>query len=85
MSNFINMVQFEIGDKVSLISFAETVHSEIAFSSDYNLLSRAISNLTTGNLTALYDALYVAVNQTAMESGAKCIVAFTVTFIQLTQ
>ncbi|HHX59147.1 MAG TPA: YARHG domain-containing protein, partial [Epulopiscium sp.] len=77
MRKFVGMIQFQIGDKVSLISFADQVYSELPFSSDANAVINAINGLKLGNKTALYDALYVAINQTAMQSGAKCIIAFT--------
>jgi len=77
MKNFVNTIQFPIGDQVSLISFSDTVYSEVSFSSDGNAIMNAINRLQLGNMTALYDALYVAINQTAMQSGAKCIIAFT--------
>lgn len=77
MSNFVNSIQFNIGDKASLITFADNVNLSMAFTSDANEILRGISNIRTGDMTALYYALYVAINQTASQSGAKCVIAFT--------
>ncbi|WP_069999271.1 YARHG domain-containing protein [Cellulosilyticum sp. I15G10I2] len=77
IKDFISSIQFNIGDKVSLISFADHVHSDIPFTSDDREVMRAVNSMQIGDRTALYDALYVAINQTAIQSGAKCIIAFT--------
>lgn len=77
MNSFLSGIQFQIGDKASLITFADQVYTNIGFTSDYNQISNTINSLGASGSTAFYDALYVAVNQTAMQSGAKCIIAFT--------
>ncbi len=77
MKNFLNTMQFNIGDKASIISFSDEVDANISFTNDYNRLVTTIDDLTMGNMTALYDALYVAILQTAQQNGAKCIMAFT--------
>ena len=77
MGNFLNTIQTEAGDRVSLISFADQVNIQTAFTGDTNLVRNAVNNLVTYDMTALYDALYVAINQTASQEGAKCIIAFT--------
>ena len=77
MNSFLSGIQFQIGDKASLITFADQVYTNIGFTSDYGQISSTINSLSASGSTAFYDALYVAVNQTAMQSGAKCIIAFT--------
>lgn len=77
MNSFLSGIQFQIGDKASLITFADQVYTNIAFTSDYSQISGTINALGASGSTAFYDALYVAINQTAMQSGAKCIIAFT--------
>lgn len=77
MNSFLSGIQFQIGDKASLITFADQVYTNIGFTSDYGQISSTINSLDANGGTAFYDALYVAVNQTAMQSGAKCIIAFT--------
>lgn len=77
MCNFINSVQFSAGDMVELTSFATGVRLEQQFCGDAGLLINKISNLYTGDMTSLYDALYTSVERVAAQSGAKCVIAFT--------
>lgn len=77
MTNFVNSVQFNAGDKVELIAFSTGVYLERDFCSDASLLTNDITNLELDNMTSLYDALYTAVTRTASQSGAKCVMAFT--------
>lgn len=77
MSNFINSVQFDAGDLVELTSFATGVRLEREFCDDPDLLINDINALTTDNMTSLYDALYAAVERTATQTGARCVIAFT--------
>ncbi len=77
MSRFINSVQFEVGDKVSVMSFADQVSLYCGFTEDKATVQSSINMIGTNGATALYDALYTAVSQTAMQEGAKCVVAFT--------
>ena len=77
MNNFLDSVQFNIGDKVELTTFSTGVQQAVEFTKDKSTLSQTINGLTTGNMTSLYDALFAAVNTTAVQDGAKCVVAFT--------
>ncbi|MGL4346053.1 MAG: YARHG domain-containing protein [Cellulosilyticaceae bacterium] len=77
MSEFVNQVQFDIGDKLCLLSFADQVTLNQPFTSDTVGIYNAIMTMQTGNMTAFYDALYTSINHTVRESGAKCIIAFT--------
>lgn len=77
MSNFLENVQFGIGDEVELNVFSNGVYTAEAFTSDKAMLVREIEQLTTGDMTSLYDALYAATNRTAIQNGAKCVIAFT--------
>ena len=77
MINFLQNIQFNIGDKASLVSFADEVYTDVAFTSDGAALASAVNRMSAGNSTALYDGIYVAINQTAMQNGAKCVIAFT--------
>ena len=70
-------VQFDIGDEVELTTFSTGVQQAIPFTKDKSKISQRIMNLTTDNMTSLYDALFAAVNTTAVQNGAKCVVAFT--------
>ncbi len=77
MNEFLNYVQFNIGDKVELTSFSDYVFTDVEFTNSKQAVSSAISNLNTYSMTALYDALFAAVNTTAIQPGAKCVIAFT--------
>lgn len=77
MAEFLNSVQPSAGDKVSLITFDDTADIMTAFTNDMNLVANQINAMQDGGQTALYDALFLAVNQTAAQDGAKCVIAFT--------
>ena len=77
MNHFLDSVQFNIGDKVELTTFSTGVQQAVEFTDDKSAISQKISGLTTDNMTSLYDALFAAVNTTAVQDGAKCVVAFT--------
>ena len=77
MSDFIDSMQFSAGDKVELTSFATGVRLEQEFTDDSVKLKNDIYNLTTGDMTSLYDALYTSVERAATQTGARCVIAFT--------
>jgi uncharacterized protein YegL len=79
MSDFLNSVQSGAGDTVSLITFNTDVSVHIPFTNDINTARNAVNALSIpqDRSTALYDALLVAIQQTAVQDGAKCIIAFT--------
>lgn len=77
MVNFVNQIQFNVGDKAGLMSFADGIKRNLYFTDDKNLLINEINNLQMGNMTSLYDALYASINQIATTKGAKCVIAFT--------
>lgn len=51
------------GDRVALVSFADTARMEQGLSSDFSALERAIDALEAGRLTALGDGLLLATNE----------------------
>lgn len=77
MQTFLNSVQFSIGDQVELTTFSTGVQTAVSFTKDKSKIDTVIQGLTTNNMTSLYDALFASVNTTAVQSGAKCVVAFT--------
>ena len=77
MKDFLGYMQFGAGDRASLITFDDNISVDVDFTSEKNTLVSAVDHMTLGNMTALYDALYVSVSKTAMEEGAKCVIAFT--------
>ena len=77
MEKFVDCIQYSSGDLTSLITFDNTVNVNTTFSNSKNQMVKEINNMYAGNSTALYDALYVAVCQAAEQEGAKCVIAFT--------
>lgn len=77
MGRFVDCIQYSSGDQTSLITFDNTVNVNTSFSNSKNQMVKEINNMYAGNSTALYDALYVAVCQAAEQEGAKCVIAFT--------
>lgn len=77
MLDFLNQVQFSIGDKVELTVFSDAVEVYQPFTNNKEALDSQIQSLMLGDMTSLYDALYAAINRTAMQNGAKCVIAFT--------
>lgn len=77
MINFVNQIQFNVGDKAGLMSFADGIKRNLYFTDDKSSLINQINNLQMGNMTSLYDALYASINQIASTEGAKCVIAFT--------
>lgn len=77
MSQFVNCMQYSVGDRCALITFDNIVNLKKDFTGNAQELVNVIQNLYVGNCTALYDALYVAVCKAAEEDGAKCVIAFT--------
>lgn len=77
MSDFVNSVQFDAGDKVELTSFSTGVRLERKFTDDASDLVNCINQLQTEEETSLYDALYTSVERVAAQNGARCVIAFT--------
>lgn len=76
MNDFLSQAAKE--DKISVAAFAELAGKATGFTSDRELLSSAVNGmLAEGESGALYDALYLALGQTAGQKGMKCIIAFT--------
>lgn len=77
MYALVKEMQFDIGDRAALYSFADTVQREQYFTDDVARLQNSIYSLTHGNMTALYDALAFSLSEIIVQDGAKCIIAFT--------
>ncbi|MGL4848481.1 MAG: serine hydrolase [Clostridium sp.] len=75
--DFLNNLNFNKGDKVSIIEFNDIARVNNYFTSDKESLLNSIRGLDTYGQTALYDALIDGLNQTNMQDGLKCIIAFT--------
>ncbi len=77
MRYFVSCMQYGAGDRCALITFDNYVRLDQDFTGDKQELDSAIQSMYVGNSTALYDALYVAVCKASGSAGAKCVIAFT--------
>lgn len=67
-------------DRLAVVSFADTARLDQALTSDFDALERAVGNLSSGRLTALGDAVYVALeelNKTKRADAVPGIVVFS--------
>lgn len=75
--NFINSIDFTMGDRVEVIEFNDISRVNNYFTSNKESLINSINGLRTSGGTALFDSLISALYETNMQEGAKCIIAFT--------
>jgi len=74
-STFVDLMQ--PGDSAEVINFSSNVEVTQPFTSDKSLLNQAIVGHFIGSLTALYDAVYQAVADTAQRTGRRSVIAMT--------
>lgn len=74
---FTGKLQYDIGDLVELITFSDSVEVMQSFTNTPSNITSAVNLFQLGGLTSFYDALYVAINRTAAQTGAKYVMAFT--------
>ncbi len=73
---FVNNMQ--AADRGEIIKFGSYVYREQAYTATKSLLITAITGTTSASgSTALYDAIYMGLTDTALESGQRAVVAFT--------
>ena len=77
MRNFINTLDYKVGDKAELMAFDTYLMYMSTFTGDKNLLLNGVSNMTADGQTALYDALYEGVTNAGNRTGSNCVIAFT--------
>ena len=77
MSDFVNSLDYEIGDKAELMTFDTYLMYMTTFTGDKNRLLNGISNMSANGQTALYDALYEGVSNAGNRTGSNCVIAFT--------
>ena len=77
MIQFVSSLQFVNGDQAEVLAFDTIVQQMCCYTDDVDLLINGINNMSTDGLTAFYDAVYDAVTYTALQGGARCVVAFT--------
>jgi Mg-chelatase subunit ChlD len=69
--------QLQPGDRVKVISFDDSVRDLNEFTSNRNVLSKAIYDTRSGQGTKVYDAVELALNTIRKIRGRKAIVIFT--------
>ncbi|MEW5843478.1 MAG: VWA domain-containing protein, partial [Bacteroidota bacterium] len=74
-NSFVDNMQ--TNDKGAVISFDNTITVNQGFTSDKTVLKTAINNIVSGNTTAIYDAIYQAVDLTKVQTGRKAIILMT--------
>ena len=77
MSDFVRQLNFSVGDRAEILAFDDIVQQMCYYTNDVNLLLNGIRNMSTGGSTAFYDAVYDGVTNSALQGGARCVVAFT--------
>lgn len=77
LDDFVNSLDFSVGDKAELISFDTYLMYMTTLTGDPSLLHGGIRNMTAYGRTALYDALYTGVQNAAARPGANCVICFT--------
>lgn len=76
-NSLVNNMNLKSGDQIEVISFDDFVYLQQSFTSQSTQLTSAIDGIETGNSTALFDGIYAGLYQTNLQSGAKCVIAFT--------
>ena len=77
MSDFVRQLNFRVGDRAEILSFDDIVQQMCFYTNDLTLLLNGIDNMSPGDCTAFYDAVYDGVTNSALQGGARCVVAFT--------
>ena len=75
--NFLNNINLDAGDKAEFIEFNEHPKINNYFTSNKQSLINSVSSIDVNGMTALYDSLIMSLNQTNLQGGAKCVIAFT--------
>lgn len=74
---FIDEIVKTEGNATEITSFDDYVYNRQPFTADATLLTSAVNSLSPDGETALYDALYWALQRTNLKSGSRVVIAFT--------
>lgn len=77
MTEFVSSLHYQDGDQAEVLAFDSIVQQMCCYTKDQNLLVNGIRNMSTDGMTALYDALYMGVENAALQGGARCVIGFT--------
>ena len=74
---FIDQIAASGANCAEITSFDDYVYNRQPFTADESLLRSAVESLSPDGETALYDALYWALQRTNLKSGSRVVIAFT--------
>lgn len=77
LNEFLESMDFNIGDSAEIISFGTDIITHVSFTADKNKLSKGINEIELKGKTALYDALYRGIDHAKVQKGARCVIGFT--------
>lgn len=77
MANFLNNVQFEVGDEIELSCFDDEFEILHYFTNDRQSLVNQVNHMQPDGMTKLYDSLIEAAQRAYLQEGARCVIAFT--------
>ncbi|MDR3277842.1 MAG: VWA domain-containing protein [Oscillospiraceae bacterium] len=77
MREFVQNLQYELGDQAEVLAFDSIVQQMCTYTSDSALLTNGINNMSTDGMTAFYDAVRLGAGNAALRGGARCVIAFT--------
>ena len=77
MTEFVNHLHYDVGDKAEVLAFDTVVQQMCYYTDDPSLLINGINNMSTDGRTAFYDAVYDGITHAALQGGARCVIAFT--------
>ena len=77
MIEFVQSLDFAIGDRAEVLAFDSIVQQMCYYTDDQALLVNGIRNMSTDGMTAFYDAVYNGITNASLQGGARCVIAFT--------
>ena len=77
MENFLETVQFDVGDQIELSRFQDDYEILQYFTDDRQTLIDQVEQMYASGGTKLYDSLIEATQRVYLQEGAKCVIAFT--------
>ena len=77
MKEFCANLRFSMGDRAEVIAFDSVVQQMCTYTDKIEYLNNGIDNMSTDGMTAFYDAVYTGVRNASLQSGARCVIAFT--------
>jgi len=77
IKNFLELLRYQEGDRVAIIDFDSKVTVTQPFTYNKTLLINSLDSLYPRLNTALYDAIYTAIEEISKEIGVKAVIVFT--------